>query len=358
MTRTRIRFGSDPKVSIRRVDARTAALELAGRADRPKLVYIDPPFAAARDFELTVDRLGRHKRVAFTDKWDDLDTYLAFMSDVLETVRDALDDDGSLLLHCDHCAAPYLAVTCDRVFGLGDRGRVKRAPGFRNELVWSYGLGGSSARCYPKKHDTILWYTKSSEWLFDPPMIPATSQRMAGQLKKATDVFEVPSINNMAKERSGYPTQKPLALLKRLVRAHTAEGDLVADLFGGSGTTAVAAVAAGRRAWLSDIGTDAVETAMARLIERGVPFDFTGELPSSSAPARDGDTYLPWATNAPLEAVFAGERDGATVNLTGYQDWRGVEIPLGTAGLQERGAYAKAQWVYLRDTNGRRWHTG
>lgn len=355
MSRTRLLFGRDPSIQIRRDDIRDAADSLL-TGDRPKLVYIDPPFAAARDFELTVDHRGRHRRVAFSDKWDDLDSYLVFMRAALEAIHHALDDDGSLLLHCDHRAAPYLAIACDEIFGFGDRGRVKRAPGFRNELIWSYGLGGSSARCYPKKHDTILWYSKSSNWKFDPPMVPATSQRMAGQMKKATDVFEVASINNMAKERSGYPTQKPLALIERLVRAHTDEGDLVADFFCGSGTTAVAAAHTRRRAFVSDIGPDAVETTMARLIERGVSWVFDGELPSGEPPPRDGAAIRPWDDDAPIEAVFAGRSEPDGVVLTGFEDWRGVNIPVGAARLHAAGADAGGDWAHVRDTTGRRWN--
>ena len=358
MTITRLRFGDDPAVTILRADAREAAELVAEVSDRPSLVYIDPPFAAARDFELIVERSGKHRRVAFSDKWADLDEYLAFMRSVLEGTHDLLASDGSLLLHCDHRAAPYLAILCDEIFGVGDRGREKRAPGFRNELIWSYGLGGSSARCYPKKHDSIFWYSKSSDWFFDPPMVPATSQRMAGQLKKATDVFEVASINNMARERSGYPTQKPLELLERLIRAHTRPGELVADLFSGSGTTAVAASRLGRPALVCDIGADALDTTMGRLVELGAPFEFRGTLESGEAPPRDGHIVHPWQREAPLEAVFSGQIEEDHVRLTGYADWRGTTLPTGTARFDDDCAHASGEWVYVRDIQGRRWTSG
>ena len=358
MTPTRLKFGEDPDVTILRADAREASSQIAARGVQPKLVYIDPPFAAARDFELIVDRGGKRRRVAFSDKWPDLDDYLAFMRTVLEGIHDLLAPDGALLLHCDHRAAPYLAIACDEIFGLGDRGREKRAPGFRNELIWSYGLGGSSARCYPKKHDSIFWYTKGSSWFFDPPMVPATSQRMAGQLKKATDVFEVASINNMAKERSGYPTQKPLELLERLVNAHSEPGDLVVDLFSGSGTTAVAASRLQRRALVADIGPDALDTTMGRLIEIGSPFEYRGELNTSEAPPKNGPAISPWDSATPIEAVFSGQIEGTSVTLTGYEDWRGTSIPIGSARLDGDGAHATGDWLYLRDTEGRRWTSG
>jgi DNA modification methylase len=358
MTITQLRFGDDPDVTIVRADARAAAKEAAQTGLRPSLVYIDPPFAAARDFSLIVDRRGKRRRVAFSDKWTNFDEYMAFMQTVLEDIHDLLAEDGALLLHCDYRAAPYLAVACDQIFGNGDRGREKNAPGFRNELIWSYGLGGSSARCYPKKHDSIFWYTKSSNWFFDPPMVPATSQRMAGQMKKATDVFGVASINNMARERTGYPTQKPLELLERLIRAHTQPGDLVVDLFSGSGTTAVAASRLGRPALVSDIGPDALDTTMGRLIELGTSFEFRGALETGTAPPRDGPALDQWTAGTPLEAVFSGEIAGQEVLLTGYEDWRGVTLRTGTARLDDNGAYATDEWVYVRDTEGRRWCSG
>lgn len=266
--------GVGPEARVVHADALTAARALADASERPTLVYIDPPFAAERDFFARLP--DGSETLAYRDKWDSLGAYLAFMEAVLAALRDALSDEGSLLLHCDHRAAPYLAVLCDRLFGMGDRGSKKAAAGFRNELIWSYGLGGSSPRCYPKKHDTILWYSRGADWFFEPPRVPATSQRMRGQTKKAPDVLNVPTLNNMAKERCGYPTQKPLALLDLLVRAHAPEGALVADVFSGSGTTSVAAARQGRRAFAADIGADAVAATATRLREAGAPLAVYG----------------------------------------------------------------------------------
>jgi DNA modification methylase len=279
-------------------DASGAARALRAAGVRPRLVYIDPPFAVERDFHV-VERSAREAcdsappRVAYSDRWPSFDAYVAFMRDVIEAVHDLLADDGSLLLHCDYRSAPELAITCDAVFGRGDRAQ-RGSAGFRNELVWSYGLGGSSPRCYPKKHDTIYWYSKSERWVFDPPMVPATSARMAGKSKKAPDVLAIPSINNMAAERTGYPTQKPLALLELLVRAHTEPGDLVVDLFSGSGTTAAAALRTGRMACVADAGVEGAGATAARLLRDefgvsvfGAPDD--GCLPRAESALPSGD---------------------------------------------------------------------
>ncbi len=300
---------------VARVDALAAARALGAAEIHPRLVYLDPPFAADRDFvysprQVPADASAACERVAFRDRWDGgLDAYLAFMEPILNAVRDLLTEDGSLLLHCDHRASPYLAVLCDRIFGLGDRGPRPRAPGFRNELIWSYGLGGSSPRAYPKKHDTILWYSRGSQWFFEPPRVPATSMRMRGQLKKAPDVLAIASINNMAAERTGYPTQKPLALLDLLVRAHSEPGDLVADLFCGSGTTGVAAARCDRRVWVSDQGADAVAVARERLLDLDVGVTMRSATTSASSwpIRRAGDRWhVAQIDDMPLESLAIG----------------------------------------------------
>jgi DNA modification methylase len=240
-------------------------------ATEPKsvaLVYLDPPFATGGVFMTRPrDAADAPSTTAYRDAWaPDLSDYVAFMRARLLLVRELLTDDGSLLLHCDFRASPRLALLCDEIFGQGDRGPIAHAPGFRNEIVWSYGLGGSSPLRYPQKHDVIFWYTKGATWTFDPPRVPATSVRMRGLSKKCPDVFtDVPSLNNMARERTGYPTQKPEALLERFVRAHSKPGDVVADFFCGSWTTPVVAAKLGRRFLACDESPIAIETTLRRL---------------------------------------------------------------------------------------------
>ncbi|MFI5300101.1 MAG: DNA-methyltransferase [Polyangiales bacterium] len=243
------------------------------------LAYLDPPYGTGRDFGAYDDRWegGRHGLVDM-------------LRPRLERLHRLLADDGSILVHVDPRIAHLVAIALDELFGPGDRDPRANTPrpGFRNEIIWTYGLGGSSSRVYPRKHDVILWYTKGSDWCFDPPRIPARSQLMKGQDKKQldvwlgppqledespifpSDVLDVAAINNRAKERVGYPTQKPLALLRPLVRAHTRAGALVLDPFCGSGTTVVAAALEGRDAIGIDLGNEAIVTARARLMELGI----------------------------------------------------------------------------------------
>ena len=234
-------------------------VDQAGGVD---LIYLDPPFASGKQ-----RRIGAGAASFADPAGGEPGDVLQPLYQRLWLCRELLADEGSLLLHCDHRLSPALALICDELFGRGDRGAKAHAPGFRNEIVWHYGLGGSSRRSYPKKHDVILWYTKASRWTFHAPLVPATSHRMKGQLKHQPDVWDLPSLNNQAHERTGYPTQKPLELLERLVSAHTDPGDLVADPYGGAGTTAIAARRLGRR-WLTcDREAAAVEIARQRLLD-------------------------------------------------------------------------------------------
>ncbi|MYD35740.1 MAG: site-specific DNA-methyltransferase [Dehalococcoidia bacterium] len=188
-------------------------------------------------------------------------TYLCFMAVRLVEMRRALNNDGSIYLHCDPTSSHYVKQLMDAVFGMDN---------FRNEIIWSYGLGGSSPKRYSRKHDVILFYTKSDRYMFNKPQTPAKSQKLKGQMKGATDVWDIPSLNNMAKERTGFPTQKPLALYERIIEASSNPGDLVLDPFCGSGTTLVAAERLNRH-WIGiDTNPTAIETARERLGADGV----------------------------------------------------------------------------------------
>lgn len=183
--------------------------------------------------------------------------YLTMMAPRLVELHRVLAPAGSLYLHCDQTASHYLKIILDAVFG---------AENFLNNIVWCYGLGGSMPRRWPRKHDDLLWYSREpGRHTFAPVMIPATSQRMKGQSKKAPDYWLIPTINNMARERLGYPTQKPLALLERIVSASSKPGDLVLDPFCGSGTTLEAAERLGRRWAGIDSSAAALETVRSRI---------------------------------------------------------------------------------------------
>ncbi len=214
---------------------------------------MDPPFNTGR----------RHERCngSFDDRFASAEDYLGFLRPRVEQSLRALHANGSILLHCDWRTCHHLRLMLDELLG-PDR--------FVNHLIWRYGLGGSSPRGFARKHDDILFYAKSDAYFFEPPMIPATSARLRGRSKKATDVIDIPSINNMADERCGYPTQKPVALLEMLARACCPVRGLVIDAFCGSGTTCVAAQRCGRRFIGIDVSDDAVKIARDRTLQGAV----------------------------------------------------------------------------------------
>ena len=238
-------------------------------AESIHLIATDPPFNTGR--EISTDSHRPAANAQFKDQWswerdvdpewpphlaeacptalsvietsratygDDMATFLCFMAIRLIEMRRILKDDGSIYVHCDPTSSHYLKQLMDAIFGVAN---------FRNEIIWAYGLGGSSPKRFSRKHDVILFYTKSNRYTFNKPQTPATSQKLKGQMKGATDVWNIPSLNNMAKERTGYPTQKPLALYERIIAASTNEGDIVLDPFCGSGTTLLAAQRLGRQ---------------------------------------------------------------------------------------------------------------
>ncbi len=216
------------------------------------LLYLDPPFNTGRP------KSGRAG--AFADRWPDIASYLGFLRPRLIAALNTLTPDGAILLHCDWRACHHLRLLLDDLLG---------PERFVNHLIWRYGLGGSSPRRFARKHDDILYYARSDRYFFAPPRVPATSRRMAGREKKATDVLDIPALNNLASERTGYPTQKPLALLTLLVNACCRPGGTVLDPFCGSGTTLVAALQTGRNAVGIDRSAKAIKVARRRLKSLG-----------------------------------------------------------------------------------------
>ncbi len=236
-----------PGATLAQCDWLDAARSLgAGTID---LVYVDPPF--------NTGATKRGEAGAFGDRWPTLDDFVSWLRDRLEATVPLLKPTGSLLLHLDWRTSHRARMVLDELLG-EDR--------FVNHLIWTYGLGGSSPRRFARKHDDILFYCVDPDaYWFEPPMVPATSRRMAGQLKKATDVLDIPSLNNQAKERVGWPTQKPLQLLEMLIGACCPPDGVVFDPCCGSGTTLVAGRTLGRRVIGSDIDAKAIGVATERL---------------------------------------------------------------------------------------------
>jgi site-specific DNA-methyltransferase (adenine-specific) len=259
------------------------------------VVYIDPPFNTGRQQVRTTLRAvadpengtrtgfgGRRYRteevgsMAYADAFDDLPAYL---EPRLREARRLLADHGTLYVHLDPRESHYVKVLLDTIFG---------RDAFLNELIWAYDYGAKPRRRWPAKHDVILVYVKTpgAYWFDDaevdrePYMSPGLvtpEQRERG--KRPTDVWWHTIVTTNGAERTGYPTQKPLGVLKRIVAASSRPGGWCLDFFAGSGTLGAAAAALGRRYVLVDASPDAVAVCEQRL---GAP---AGATPASSSPA-------------------------------------------------------------------------
>jgi adenine specific DNA methylase Mod len=245
------------------------------------LIYIDPPFGKGYDFK-TKNNKFQDRNYPLSEYKGEIDVllnsfdlndnkinYLKFMYPRLKLMNEYLSDTGSFYLHCDPTASHYLKVIMDGIFGSNN---------FINEIVWHYQTGGASKKHFSKKHDVILMYSKTDKYNFYPNEIMTLrtekslkSSRIAqGDDKKyPMDVWtDIQALNAMAKERLGYPTQKPERLLERIIKASSNEGDIVADFFCGCGTTIYASQKLGRK-WLGcDINKDAVNLTNNRLLNK------------------------------------------------------------------------------------------
>ena len=242
------------------------------------LIYIDPPFNTGKPQRRTQmrtvrsadgDRTGfqgqRYRTTllatsAFDDAYPD---YLGFLRPRLAESRRVLADHGSFYVHLDYREVHYVKVELDRVFGRAS---------FVNEIIWAYDYGARTRKKWPPKHDNILLYSKTPDrFLFNyeeieriPYMAPGlVGPEKAVRGKLPTDTWWHTIVPTHGTERTGYPTQKPLAILKRIVQASSCPGNLVLDFFAGSGTTGAACLALGRRFLLVDNNPRAMEV-MAR----------------------------------------------------------------------------------------------
>ncbi len=244
------------------------------------LIYIDPPFntgkTQARTQIRTVrdengDRVGykgqRYRTVrvglkAFADNFDD---FLGFLEPRLEEAYRLLKTTGSFFLHLDYREVHYAKVMLDGIFGRDS---------FMNEIIWAYDYGARSKKKWSAKHDNILWYAKDPTcytYRYDdidriPYMAPGlVTKEKAERGKTPTDTWWHTIVSPNGKEKTGYPTQKPLGIINRLIRVHSNPGDRVLDFFAGSGTIGEAAIRQGRSAVLVDNNEEAVKVMAKRL---------------------------------------------------------------------------------------------
>jgi site-specific DNA-methyltransferase (adenine-specific) len=282
------------------------------------LIYLDPPFATGDEFVL---QRGERETVAYRDRWTGIGSYLSAMFERLVAARALLKPNGSLFLHCDWHASHWLRCLLDEVFGAGC---------FKNEIVWRYRRWPAKTRVFQRMHDVIFWYGRSEgdghsfETMYEPLAAStlatfgtrkqvadfSSGRRKPGQLEVETpgapmsDVWDVGILAPISRERSGYPTQKPEALLRRIVETVTRPGDLVADFFCGSGTTLAVAAKSGRRF----IGCDASPVALHTTTKRLLALESEGLAGAAFEVARCGHVE---AGPGPLAEVALVPRGGA-----------------------------------------------
>jgi len=261
-----------------------------------KLIYIDPPFAVGADFSIDIKINGNEvtkkpsiiEEVVYRDTWErGISSYLNMMYERLKLMYDLLAEDGSIYVHCDYRVNSYIRMILDDIFGKEN---------FQNQIIWHYRRWTAISGNYQKLHDVIFFYSKNSNYIFNTPFEPygdwikkdyqytdkdgkrwrwhtVKGVRYKVYLEneekgvKMGDVWEIPYIVSTAIERLGYPTQKPEALLERIIKTSSNENDLVADFFCGSGTTCAVAEKLARKWVGTDLSRFAIHTTRKRMID-------------------------------------------------------------------------------------------
>lgn len=286
---------------VLRGECLSACAYLQDKGIKVDLVYIDPPFASGADYaktvylrrnpkvadaikiaeaELDIDELKSFEEKMYGDIWDK-EHYLNWMYENLCAIKSVMSDNASIYMHLDWHIGHYVKILLDEIFGEDN---------FRNEIIWGYRRWSAASNTYQKSHDCIYWFTKCDSYVWEQPYEAYadggshfTEKDEQGEYRwqylngrkyklykkegiRAKDWWDdIPYINSMAKERVDYATQKPEALLERIIKASSNEGMVVADFFGGSGVTAAVAARLGRRFIHVDIGVNSIQTTRDRL---------------------------------------------------------------------------------------------
>ena len=312
------------------------------RTGSARLIYLDPPFLTQKTH--TLRTRDRTREFSFNDLWSSHEDYAKFLDPRLREFHRIVADDGSLFFHCDRRASHITRALLDTIFGQEN---------FRSEIIWHYRRWSNSQRTLLPAHQTIFFYSKSARYLFNPTYgeySPSTNvdqilQRrkrddhgkavydrdesgavVTGGSKKGvplSDVWDIPFLNPKAKERMGYPTQKPILLLERIITLVTASGDLVVDPFCGSGTTLVAAQLTGRKAFGIDSSEQAVALTRQRLaypkktesplLEAGRESYRTAD--NGALALLNGLDFVPVHRNNGIDAILAQNFNGRPVPI-------------------------------------------
>jgi site-specific DNA-methyltransferase (adenine-specific) len=340
------------------------------------LVYLDPPFLTQKKHTLATR--DRRREFKFSDVWSSHEEYCEFLYSRLVEMRRILSDYGSLFFHCDRRATHLARLLLDEVFGRDS---------FRSEIIWQYRRWSNARKGLLPAHQTIYYYTKTDTFTFNTlfeDYSPSTNVDQILQRRRRdssgkciyerdesgavitsgpkvgvplSDVWDIPYLNPKANERTGYPTQKPLNLLERIVSLVTQPGDLVVDPFCGSGTTLVAAIRLGRRAIGIDVSPDAIELTNTRLTD---PIKSESNLMAEGRDAyRNADEsvlaclqgidYVPVQRNKGIDAFLKEDLDGSPIPIRVQR--RGETILEAGASLYRAAQGKKAKIMFLVATD-------
>jgi site-specific DNA-methyltransferase (adenine-specific) len=329
------------------------------------LIYLDPPFFTNKQH--TAITRDRSQKFSFCDFWNGLEDYSKFMEERLKQMHRILKNTGSIFVHCDTNANFLLRALLDEIFG---------AEQFRSEIIWTYRRWSNSAKGLMPAHQTILFYSKTASYKFNKiygdysettnidQILQLRSRDEHGVSKYATDsngnivfggekkgvplsdVWEIPFLNPKAKERTGYPTQKPILLLERIIEIASDPDDVVIDPFCGSGTTLVAASILGRQYLGFDSSLEAVELSRKRLQEPTKTESNLLKKGRSSYVNADADAlalltgldFVPVQRNNGIDAFLKATIGGASIPI---RVQRPNEAITETASLLNRAAKSK-----------------
>lgn len=295
--------------------------------EKIQFIYIDPPFYSKADYKINIKKKSDKikipviEQIAYKDTWENgMEDYLSMLCTRLFFMKDLLKEDGSIFVHLDWHCVHYVKVLMDEIFGQDH---------FNNEIIWSYKSGGVSTRYFARKHDTILFYSKSDQYFFNPLKEKSYNRGLKPYRFKGVkeyqdeigwytmvnmkDVWQMDMVGRTSKERVGYATQKPEALIENMILACTQEGDICADFFGGSGTLAATASKLNRKWLMCDMGKIACMTAHKRLASGENTYQFI------STENEDENTYF--------EYGFTTEKNKIKIKLGNYNYKNTEDIP-------------------------------
>lgn len=316
------------------------------------LIYLDPPFFTNKRHRSTSKS---DKDISFDDNWDSKEQYIQYMSERLKEAHRVLKETGNIFVHCDNNASYIFRDILEKIFGSSN---------FQSEIIWTYKRWSNSKRGLINAHQTILFYSKTSKFKFNriyTNYSPTTNvdqllqervrdsnnkivykrddngDTIAPKAKKGvplSNVWDIPYLNPKAKERVGYPTQKPLALLERIIRLGSDPGDVVLDPFCGSGTTLVAAKLLGREYIGFDVSVDAINITNSRLAH---PIETKSRLLEKGASSyiTKNETVLNILHSINAKPVFRNKSIDGIINDSDNDQLIPVKIQTKTESLEE-----------------------